>query len=92
MSRRQSESGSDGESSRGEQLVKRWVNNGQKRKQADALSRRPVGVTRGQRALEAIGQLLRAMTSPTLNGYNKLQHLRKTRSFDVSDVDIFSMV
>ena len=47
MSRRQSESGSDGESLRGEKLAKHWENKGQKREQADVLRRRPVGITGG---------------------------------------------
>jgi hypothetical protein len=47
MSRRQSESGRDGESSRGEKLAKHWGNKGQKREQADVLRRRPAGITRG---------------------------------------------
>jgi hypothetical protein len=47
MSRRQSESGSDGESLRGEKLAKHWENKGQKRKQADVLRRRPAGITGG---------------------------------------------
>ena len=46
-SRRQSESGSDGESLRREKLAKHWENKGQKREQADVLRRRPVGITRG---------------------------------------------
>ena len=46
-SRRQSESGRDGESSRGESFAKHWENKGQKREQADDLRRRPVGITRG---------------------------------------------
>jgi hypothetical protein len=46
-SRRLAESGRDGESSRGEKVVKHWKNKGQKREQADALSRRPAGITRG---------------------------------------------
>jgi hypothetical protein len=47
MSRRWSESGRDGESSRGEKLSKHWENKGQKREQADVVRRRPVGITRG---------------------------------------------
>ena len=47
ISRRRLESGRDRESSRGEKLAKHWENKGQKRKQADVLRRRPVGITRG---------------------------------------------
>ncbi len=45
MSRRQSESGRDGESSRGEKLAKHWESKGQKREQADVLRRRPAFIS-----------------------------------------------
>ncbi len=45
MSRRPSERSLDGESSRGKSFAKHCENKGQKRKQADVLRRRPVGIT-----------------------------------------------
>ena len=57
MSRRQSESGRDGESSRGEKLAKHWENKGQKREQADVLRRRPAAITKGQTMFDALNSV-----------------------------------